>query len=45
MPSQTPSYERSRNIAAVLAATLEASKKIGAAIGKVASELIGMIFK
>jgi hypothetical protein len=44
-PIARPSFERSRDLSAVVAATIEATRKIGAAITKAAQDIIGMIFK
>lgn len=43
--TEAPSFEKSNNLGAIISATLEASKKIGAAISKVANDIIGMILK
>jgi len=40
-----PSFEKSRNLQAVVQATVEASQKIGEAISKMAKDIVGMIFK
>jgi hypothetical protein len=40
-----PSFEQSRNLRAVVQATVEATQKIGAAIAKVTKDIVGMIFK